>query len=283
MNGTRRDLHGSDGIRLAADIAGPASGKPVLLIHGSMQTRRGWRDIPTRIAATGRLAIAVDMRGHGESAWAADQRYGWDAQAADIEALLGEIGRPAALIGASVAGKAGLVVASRPANAALLRGLVLVDTVPKTVAEGSAALGTAFAGTEAGFQSPQAAAEWIARRDGREVGPSDSARLARAMRQDGAGRWHWHWDPAWFDRPQGIRMIESFELLEAAAARVTIPMLAIRGEHSSMVDAAGVAALQKLAPQTEQAVVAGAGHVIARDNAAALGDLLIAFLDRHGL
>ncbi len=50
------------------DTAGPASGPPVLLLHGFPETRRVWRDQLRALAAAGFRAVAPDQRGYSAGA-----------------------------------------------------------------------------------------------------------------------------------------------------------------------------------------------------------------------
>ena len=68
-------LAGRDGIRLAADVAGPPDGPPVLLFHGGGQTRHAWGTTLTVLGDGGFRAYSVDLRGHGESDWARGDTY----------------------------------------------------------------------------------------------------------------------------------------------------------------------------------------------------------------
>src|SRR3546814_15228313 len=68
-------LAGKAGHAIAASIGGPELGFPVILAHGGGQTRRAWKSVTRQLASHGFRTIAVDMRGHGESAWASDGAY----------------------------------------------------------------------------------------------------------------------------------------------------------------------------------------------------------------
>ena len=57
------ELTVADG-RLRADVAGPAAGEPVLLLHGFPQTRHTWRHQLPALAAAGFRAVAPDQRGY---------------------------------------------------------------------------------------------------------------------------------------------------------------------------------------------------------------------------
>lgn len=54
--------------------AGPPKGV-VLLLHGGGQTRHAWDATATRLALAGFLAVAIDQRGHGDSAWIPERAY----------------------------------------------------------------------------------------------------------------------------------------------------------------------------------------------------------------
>src|SRR3546814_14850584 len=73
------------------------------------QTRRAWRAVTHRLASHGFRTIAVDMRGHGESAWASDGAYDISDFAADLVEIAAAMASKPALIGASLGGLAGVV------------------------------------------------------------------------------------------------------------------------------------------------------------------------------
>ena len=81
-----------------------------------------------RVAADGRRALAVDLRGHGESSWPG-AGYDFDTMAADLIALSEqlELG-PADLVGHSMGGRVALVLAWQRPD--LVRRLVLAETPP---------------------------------------------------------------------------------------------------------------------------------------------------------
>ena len=78
---------GRDGNRLAADVAGNPADPPVILLHGGGQTRHSWGTTLGALAGKGWRAYAIDLRGHGDSEWAADGDYTLDAFAGDLLAV----------------------------------------------------------------------------------------------------------------------------------------------------------------------------------------------------
>ena len=130
------DYEGGAG-RLAGDRwtpDGPSRGI-VLLLHGGGQTRHSWGEAGPTLADDGWTAIAIDFRGHGDSDRAADGRYRVDAMAEDVLRVIDAIGEPPVIIGASLGGLTGLMIAGE--HPAALRALVLVDSVPKIERTGS--------------------------------------------------------------------------------------------------------------------------------------------------
>ncbi|MBP7335290.1 alpha/beta fold hydrolase [Niveispirillum sp.] len=55
-------------LRFTVDLAGPAGGQPVLLLHGFPETRHMWRPQMEALAAAGYRAIAPDQRGYSTGA-----------------------------------------------------------------------------------------------------------------------------------------------------------------------------------------------------------------------
>jgi pimeloyl-ACP methyl ester carboxylesterase len=76
---------------LAYEPAG-RGGKPLLLLHGWPETRRIWKRNVEPLAEAGFEVIAPDLRGFGESPLAPDDRYDVAAHAADVAALVHELG-----------------------------------------------------------------------------------------------------------------------------------------------------------------------------------------------
>ncbi len=76
------------GLTLRADVAGPDSGAPVVLLHGGGQTRGAWGKTVSTLAARGFRAYAVDMRGHGESDWAEGGDYRIESFCDDLRSIV---------------------------------------------------------------------------------------------------------------------------------------------------------------------------------------------------
>ena len=62
-------------VDLVADAWGDADAPTVLLLHGGGQTRHAWGRTAEAVAGRGWRAVAVDLRGHGDSGWSTDGSY----------------------------------------------------------------------------------------------------------------------------------------------------------------------------------------------------------------
>ena len=116
------------GLQLVGDRwAGSGDGPVVVLLHGGGQTRHSWARTARRLAADGTTAIALDARGHGDSAWDPAGDYSIDAFVADLVGFVETLDAPPALVGASLGGITALTAAGE--HPGLASGLVLVDVV----------------------------------------------------------------------------------------------------------------------------------------------------------
>ena len=108
LPGTPTPMHywpGAAGVRIAGDAWGPIDGPLVLLQHGGGQTRHAWKGTGETLGAAGYRAVAFDARGHGDSDWAPDGRYGQDLMVEDLKCVVAALGaRRPVLVGASMGG-----------------------------------------------------------------------------------------------------------------------------------------------------------------------------------
>src|SRR5690348_10959520 len=113
-------FRGSEELVLVADEWNPgaattATSDParpsVLMLHGGGQNRFSWKNTGQILADEGFHVVALDSRGHGDSDRSPDANYTVDALCADTLAVLEQIGRPVVLIGASMGGMTGMLVA----------------------------------------------------------------------------------------------------------------------------------------------------------------------------
>jgi len=285
MNGLERlTLAGHQGISLVANRAGPQNGPPVLLLHGGGQTRHAWEKTARRLADAGYRAIYPDQRGHGDSAWHEEGDYAFTDYAADLAALLRAIidegGRRPVVVGASLGGFAAILSEGDLAPG-LMRALVLVDITPRVSLDGVAKVhGFMRERAREGFVSLADAADAVARYLPHRQRPPTAEGLRKNLRQRADGRFYWHWDPKFIDgpRPAGHEREKASVQIAAAAARLSCPVLLVRGARSELIEDVHVREYQDVVPHGTVIDVRDAGHMVAGDRNDVFGDAVIAYL-----
>lgn len=273
----------SPSISLRADRYGPAHGAPVLLLHGSGQTRWSWEQTARSLGqqADGGMAVyAVDLRGHGDSGWCPDGDYRIDMFAADVRAMVDALDAPPVIVGASMGGLAALLACGELPRAACA-GIVLVDIAPLIELKGSNRVGGFMRKTLDGFASLDEAAAAIAAYSGRtRVGRKEG--LLKNLRQGADGRYRWHWDPAVMARRDDDPEFDAFQArLVAAAEAIAAPILIVRGGDSDVLSRETMVRMREILPQVKQAEIPGARHMIAGDDNAKFFSAIMPFLVAH--
>lgn len=257
-------LTGRDALRLAADAWGDPSQPPVLLLHGGGQTRFAWGGTARTLAARGWYAISMDLRGHGESAWAPDKDYSVDAFVEDVRSVVESLGRAPVLVGASLGGIASLI-AEGESHPSIASALVLVDIAPKIEIGGAVRIIQFMQNKPEGFASLEEAADAVAAYLPHRRRPTDLSGLERNLRRMPDGRWRWHWDPAFLEPGHGPRPGQDTDRMRAAARKLRLPTLLVRGGLSDLLSEEGAREFLALVPHARFADVTDAGHMVAGD------------------
>ena len=269
------------GLTLGATLYGDPGDPPIVLSHGGGQTRHAWGSAGDAFAARGRYAVSLDLRGHGDSDWAPDGDYSMTSFAADTTMVARSLDQQPVLVGASLGGLASLVAVGE-GEEPVARALVLVDVTPTVEVEGALRIRDFMVGGMDGFATLEDAADAIAEYIPNRKRPKDLSGLRKNLRQRD-GRWFWHWDPDFIGGRAGIdgqSGLVDHDRLAAAAARVTIPTLLVRGRMSDIVSEEGVRELRELVPHSEVVDVADAGHMVAGDRNDVFNEAVIEFVER---
>ena len=262
-----RTGRGADGLRLHyLDWGG--YGPPLLTLHGMLTNAHVWDFFSLQLREHFHIH-AVDIRGHGDSEWAADGDYRRSCMTADILSLIDDLGLDSlSLVGHSLGGSIGAqVLAEQPGR---VSSLVMVDST--LLPTGRTTATRAIMEGPDTFPSLEAFAQHAARINPRR----DPSRLAVSLRwntrQLADGSWTWKWDPALRQRrPPDLERV--WAALEAA----TCPVLFVRaGERSHLSDEAA-ARLQGL-PHVRLVVVPRAAHNVMGDNPVTFNHEVLRFL-----
>lgn len=276
----QRSLRGSD-VNLAADVTGPVAGPTILFLHGSGQTRQSWGSALAQASERGYRAISLDLRGHGDSDWSADGEYSLDRFAADLRQVIVQLEREPILVGASLGGIIGMMIAAAPPPR--LRGLVLVDITARVEMSGANEVIAFMDGAPDGFASLEEAAAAVSAYLPFRSRPTNTNGLKRNLRLRD-GRYHWHWDPAFMRMGRdasGKIKADQPNSLEKLARAIDIPTLLIRGSRSRIVSEDGAREFLELVPHAEFVDIAGAHHMVAGDANDAFNAAVFDFIDRQ--
>jgi flavin reductase (DIM6/NTAB) family NADH-FMN oxidoreductase RutF/pimeloyl-ACP methyl ester carboxylesterase len=272
-------LNGSGGIKLAVDVAGDPGDPCVLLLPGFGQTRAAWSKVAKALAAAGRYAVSVDLRGHGDSDWAPSACYELGDIIKDVKAILEQLPGKPAVVGTSLGALAALAAIGESTQP-IASALILIDALPRmnpTGLDRHAALMTRDA---SGFASLDEAATVLAdflpgneRLDGNE--------LKQLLRRSDSGRFRWHVDPAYngFDvGPEG--RAAAYNRFNVAASALEVPTLLIRNSASTVLDQAGIDAFLERVPQAEVVDINAVGDLVIGRRNDAFDIAVLDFLER---
>lgn len=258
----RQTFPGYDGGSWVADIYGPERAPTVLLLHGGGQTRHAWGGTAQALAQQGWRAVALDLPGHGESAWSVDGDYRIDTLAAAMGRFCRGQGQPLAIVGASLGGLTAMALIGR-SDAPPISALALVDIAPRLENEGVDRIVNFMRASPDGFATLEEAAAHIAAYRGRPTSASPRG-LKKNLRLNERGRWVWHWDARLMNEENHSHRNDP-EMFERALQSYTAPILLVRGQRSDVLSEAGAHAFLATFPHASYVNLRGAGHMVAGD------------------
>lgn len=242
-------------MRLNVIEAGPADGRPVVIVHGLLGSARNWGGIAQKLGE-GRRVLAVDMPNHGASPWTEVMDYPFMAR--ELAAFIAEtVKGPASVIGHSMGGKAAMMLAlTRPD---LVERLVVVDIAPVPYSHTFAPYIRAMRA------APVATAQ---RRGDVELamhGVIDDPRVRAFLMQNLEGApGAYRWRPNLAVLGASMEDILSFPHLPEGT-RYDGPTLFLHGAESDYVLPAHEDLIAALFPQSRLQEIAGAGHWLHAD------------------
>ena len=101
----------SSGLNIEATALGNPDDPLVILLHGGGQTRHAWGGTAEKLSQAGFYAVAIDLRGHGDSDWSNEGDYAIESYKEDLVSIIHQLGKDASLIGASLGGMVSLCTA----------------------------------------------------------------------------------------------------------------------------------------------------------------------------
>jgi pimeloyl-ACP methyl ester carboxylesterase len=255
---------------------GEPTAPPLVLLHGITGHARTWDRLATELAGDWR-AIAVDQRGHGDSATAPDGDYGVGAMADDLEAFADSLGLGTFfLLGLSMGGRVAMAFAG--ARAHRLERLVVVDIGPEIHPAGLARVRGMMAGAPERIESEADAIEYIRRANPLYAEDELRHRVAHGLRPAPGGGLTWKYDKALRDMMRAGTSRDTIDLW-APLARITCPTLVVRGAQSDILSPEIAKRMIEALPDGRLVEVAEAGHTVPGDQPEAFARAVRAFLE----
>ncbi len=245
----------------------------VIFLHGGGQNAHTW---DTVIVGLGEPALAVDLPGHGHSAWRADGDYSPQHNADTLAPVLRELAPSAEfVVGMSLGGLTAIRLAALAPE--LVDELVLVDVTPSAL-QRHAEMTADQRGTVALMHGEREFPSFGAMLDvtitaapHREVKALRRGVFHNSRRLDN-GNWTWRYD--------AIRTFPDFDGLWDDVDAMSAPITLVRGGSSGFVSDEDTAELSRRAIHFRGAhIVENSGHSVQSDQPRALIEIVRGVLD----
>jgi pimeloyl-ACP methyl ester carboxylesterase len=222
-----------------------AGAPDLVLLHGFTGHARSWDAFAEAMRDRYRV-LALDQRGHGESAWAAADKYGAGEMVDDLAAFVAALKlQRFTLLGLSMGGNVAIHYGGR--RPPELSRLVIVDIAPEIVASGAARIQTGVRARDT-FES----------RD-------EAFAAARAANATPPEAHHRHRVDHSALRAPGTVRARDPEAGWRAVADIAVPTLLIRGENSDILSPEAAQRMLDSNSNIHMATVAGSGHSVPLD------------------
>ena len=252
---------------------GPAE---ALFLHGGGQNAHTWDTVILGLGLPS--VLAVDLPGHGRSAWREDGDYGPKLNADTLRPVLRELApHPRLVVGMSLGGLTALRLAAT--EPVLVPELVLVDVTP-SAPERHEQMTRAQLGAVALVQGERTFPTFAAMVD--EAVTTSPHRSRESLRrgvfhnakQLDDGTWTWRYDT--------FRKGDGFEGLWDDVPSITMPTTLVRGANSFFVNDDDAAQFARNAPGFQRTIVVpDAGHSVQGDQPRALIQILRDILENQ--
>jgi pimeloyl-ACP methyl ester carboxylesterase len=254
-------------VELAHDAFGE-TGLPVVILHGLLGAARNWTTIAKQLADTHRV-FALDLLNHARSPWADSMSF--EEMAGDVAAFIERhaLSRPA-VIGHSLGGKVAMRLALT--RAGLVERLVVVDVAPIAYAHTLGSFVEAMQEVDLASVRQRADAE----RQLERTIPDAAIRgflLQNLVKSDTGYAWRVHLEAIAANMPELLGFAPPPD-----GAIYGGPTLFVAGGNSRYLKPEHWPLIERLFPEAELAVIAGAGHWVHAERPAEFLDRVRVFL-----
>jgi esterase len=251
----------ADGLRLHYLEWGSGTAPAMLLLHGFSGHAHTWDAFAQAMCGEYRV-LALDQRGHGDSAWAKDGAYTVDDHASDIAAFHDHLMLdPVVLIGLSMGGRNALMFAA--IHPGKVEKLVIVDIGPDIDRRGAERVRRMAAEAPEEFASVDAAMAYLTSYYTHASDVMLRHRVEHGLKRLPNGMYTWKYDKAL--RDQRRRGTAPTVDLWPVVRRLKVPTLIMRGSESDIFPVDTATRMHDLIPGSRFVEVQGAGHSIPAD------------------
>lgn len=236
---------------------GEAGAPPVIMVHGLSGNAHAFDNLAPHFLP-GYHVIAVDVRGRGDSDWAADADYSNDAYIADLEGLRQALGfERVSLVGTSLGGRISMTYAGTFPDR--VDRTVLNDIGPEIDPRGGERIAVSTRESVTSFASMDEVVAWHAQqRPGFNLlsDAEQRATAGHAVKPQPAGGYTWKMDPAVRTDPRRPDPEKSWIL----AKRIPSQVLLIRGGDSDLLSPEIAERMVREMQDCRMVEVPGVGH-----------------------
>jgi pimeloyl-ACP methyl ester carboxylesterase len=243
----------------------------MILIHGIARHAHLFDHIAPDLARDYRV-VALDMRGHGDSAWSAAGDYLVEDHVKDLEALVRELGLPrVTLYGNSTGGRVVQVYAGL--NPDMVERLIVEDVGPERPQNIAESFARRVAREADGWASEDDLVKHLAAQAPRTPEPILRAYARFGTKRRADGRLVWKYDP---NLVKGFVETELWQYV----SKITAPTIYVIGGASPFVPAATQRRLKSTLSNCEIVVMPGLGHYPNEEDTAGFLAIVDRFLKR---
>ena len=265
-----------NGLALHYQEWGDATAPPILMLHGFGVSGHMFDEFAERMQDRYRL-IALDQRGHGDSAWAADGDYTRQTFVDDVEQFRMALGLERfVLLGHSMGGLNAVSYAVEYPQC--VQSLVLVDVGPEAAKEGVDNIIRFTRGPdELDFDE---FVEMAHRFNQRRTIENIRERMRHRLKPAANGKWTWKFDKRFRAPDNGLRIGSDLtnDQTWALYRGIGAPALLVRGGESDVLSAEVADRCVREMQRARLAVVPGAGHSVPGDSPDTFTEVVREFL-----
>jgi esterase len=260
-----------NGLRLHYLDWGSPAKPPLIMLHGIARHAHTFDHLAKDLARDYHV-IAVDMRGHGDSAWSPQGAYLVEDYVKDIEELVDELQlRRVTLLGNSTGGRVVQVFAGLHPD--LVERVIVEDVGPERPQEIASGFARRVQEEANGWSSEDELVAQLVKQNGRTPEP-----LLRTYAHYGVTRRVDH-RLVWKRDPNLVKGFVATELWQYVR-RITAPILYVLGGASTIVPAEAQLRLKQTLPNSEIVTMPGLGHYPSSEDSAGFMMIANRFLKR---